>query len=156
MASGGWFRPPKTSTTTRSTVMTMPITARANRITSRADIFRTWRWRSKKFISGSYRPRSEGDARSLAVPRVLDLEQGRRLEAEHARDEVGREGLALVVVGHDGVVEVLARVRDLVLGGGQLLGELHHVLVRLQVRVRLLQGEQPAQGLGQHVLRAGE
>src|SRR5690606_13643283 len=100
--------------------------------------------------------RSERHPRGLPLARVVHLEQGRRLEPEHTGDQVGRERLALVVVVHDRVVVVLAGERDAVLGGGQLLRQLHHVLVGLQVGVGLGQREQPPQGLGQHVLRAGQ
>lgn len=80
-----------------------------------------------------------------ALLRRLDLQQLRRREHEHAGDDAVGEHLARVVVVHHRVVERLARERDLVLGRGQLFGELHHVLVRLQVRISLGNCEQPAQ-----------
>ena len=82
-----------------------------------------------------------------------DLEQRGRREVEHAGEDAGREHLAPVVVGHHRVVEGLARERDPVLGGGQLLGELHHVLVGLEVRIGLGHRHQPAQRAIQRALR---
>ena len=49
----------------------------------------------------------------------------------------GREALAIGVVRHHGVVVRLAGEGDLVLGRRDLLGELHHVLVGLQVGIGL-------------------
>jgi len=71
----------------------------------------------------------------------LGLEELALGEAEHARDDAVREHFAAVVVAHDGIVERLAREGDLVLGRGQLFGELHHVLVGLEVRIGLGQRE---------------
>ena len=53
-------------------------------------------------------------------------------------------------------VEELPGVGDLVLGAHQLGLQLQEVLVRLEVRVGLGEREQPAQGLGQHVLLLGQ
>src|SRR5262249_18510415 len=66
------------------------------------------------------------------------------LEAEHAGHLDGREDLAPDVVVGGGVVERLPGEADLVLGRGQLLLEGEHVLVGLEVRVRLGEGKEPA------------
>ena len=58
----------------------------------------------------------------------------------------------LVVVLHHAVVVELPRVRDAVLGGGELLLQRQEVLVRLQVGVRLGEREQRLQRAGEHVL----
>src|SRR5262249_35922743 len=77
------------------------------------------------------------------------FEQRRLLEAEHAGHLDGREDLAPDVVVGGGVVERLPRETNLVLGRGQLLLQGEHVLVGLEVRVRLGQGKEPAQGAAQ-------
>jgi hypothetical protein len=59
-----------------------------------------------------------------------------------------RSPVSAVVVG-GGVVERLPGEADLVLGRGQLLLQGEHVLVGLEVRVRLGQGKEPAQGAAQ-------
>ena len=62
----------------------------------------------------------------------------------------------LVVVAHDGVVVRLAGERHLVLRRGELLGQLHHVLVGLEIRIRLGQREQPAERATELVFGAGQ
>src|SRR5262249_13714567 len=76
---------------------------------------------------------------------LCGFEQRRLLEAEYAGHLDGREDLAPDVVVGGGVVERLPGEADLVLGRGQLLLQGEHVLVGLEVRVRLGQGEEPAQ-----------
>src|SRR3990172_4392334 len=70
------------------------------------------------------------------------LEIFRRGEVEHRGDEVGREGLDLVVVRHHRVVVELAREGDLVLRRGQFLLERGHVLVRLELGIPFHDGEE--------------
>ncbi|OPZ08268.1 MAG: hypothetical protein BWZ07_03185 [Alphaproteobacteria bacterium ADurb.BinA280] len=53
---------------------------------------------------------------------------------------------------HDRIVVGLTCKGHLVFGGCQLLAELHHVLVRLQVRIGFGQRKQAAQGLAQRIL----
>src|SRR6516164_7550130 len=76
---------------------------------------------------------------------LCDFEQRRLLEAEHAGHLDSREDLAPDVVVGGGVVERLPGEADLVLGRGQLLLQGEHVLVGLEVRVRLGQGKESAQ-----------
>src|SRR5690606_4458965 len=79
--------------------------------------------------------------------RLGGLEELLGPKAHHSGEDAGRQRLDRRVVRlHRAVVE-LPRVRDLVLGAGQLGLQRHEVLVRLQVRVRLGEGEQPAERL---------
>src|SRR5574341_2576760 len=74
-------------------------------------------------------------------------------EVEQGGDEAVREHLDLrAVVRHQVVVE-LAGEGDPVLGGGELLLELHDVFVALERRVVLHDREEPAERLGEDVLR---
>src|SRR5688572_23859118 len=121
-------RAPKATRNTKSTATTIAATARTNIRISRLDWRRAWSWRSKKFmrvrapenarpVAGRARG-SEGNLGRFALGRLGDLEQGGGDEAEHAGEEVRREHLALVVVGHHAVVVGLAREGDAVLGRG--------------------------------------
>lgn len=71
----------------------------------------------------------------VALGGVFDLEEFGGEESEHAGENYVGESLAGGVVGHDGVVVGLTREADFVLGRGELLGELHHVLVGFEVGV---------------------
>ena len=71
-------------------------------------------------------------------------------------DDAAREHFALVVVAHHRMVVRLPREHHLVLGHRQLVGELRHVLVRLEVRISLSEGEQLPECAGERILRAGE
>src|SRR5262245_8169210 len=97
----------------------------------------------------------ERDLGRLALRLVFQLEELHRLEVEHPADHVGREDRQGLVVLADRVVVVLAGEADLVLGAGELLLELHEVLVGLQVGIGLGHGEELAQRPGQGVLGAG-
>src|SRR4030095_3967295 len=74
------------------------------------------------------------------------------LEAAHAGDPVGRvrlyQGVERLVLA---VVEP-ARIGDLVPGVAKRTLQAEEILVGLKVGVRLGEGEQPAERLGQHVL----
>src|SRR5262249_57105470 len=59
------------------------------------------------------------------------------VEVEPPGQEIGGELLDLRVVAEHAVVVELPRVRDAVLGAGQLLLQVQEVLVRLEVRVGL-------------------
>src|SRR5687768_3582840 len=84
--------------------------------------------------------------------RLGDLEVVALAEPEHAGDEDGGEGLdRRVELAHRAVV-MLAAEPDLVLRRGQLLLELHDVLVRLELRVVLDQREELSQRSGEEVL----
>src|SRR4051812_21828836 len=81
----------------------------------------SWLWKKSMGGGGPRGERSgERDARGLALLGRLDLEELGRGEPGHPGDDVGREDLAGVVVGHDRVVERLPGERHLVLGRGQL------------------------------------
>src|SRR5512133_3391640 len=112
-------------------------------MTSRRVARRALSWASKKSIA------SEGNARRFPLLRRGHLEQLRGTETERARDHRVRKTLARRVVVHDGVVVCLAREGDLVLSRGQLFHELSHRLIRLQVRIRLGEREQFADGARQ-------
>src|SRR5436309_5905065 len=151
----------KASGTLRLTARTTPTTASA-KSTTRYDVLRRARaWLSKNVTATTS---AERDARRLALLRALGrLQRLRRREHEEVGDEVAREALAADVVVHHRVVVALARERDPVLGARQLFLQREHVLVGLQLRVRLDDGEQPPErarqprlGLGQpaHRLRA--
>ena len=79
----------------------------------------------------------ERNLRSIPLGGVFDLEKLGGQEAKHAGENHVGENFAGCVVGHDGVVVGLAGEADFVLGRGELLGELHHVLVGLEVGVLL-------------------
>src|SRR5437667_298091 len=86
---------------------------------------------------------------------LRDLEVVAPAEAEDPGQQRVGEGLNRGVVLPDRAVVVLPGEADLVLGGGQLLLELHDVLVGLELRVILDESEELAQGSGQEVLRLG-
>ena len=71
---------------------------------------------------------------------------------EHGGKENWREGLPVGVVDHHPIVIGLPRKGDPVFRRGQLLAQLHHVLIRFEVRVGLGQREQPTQRTDQHIL----
>src|SRR5881396_1285840 len=79
----------------------------------------------------------------------LGLEELALQEAEHAGEEVVREDLDRVVVVQDACVVVLPAERDLVLGRRDLFLQGQDVLVGLELRVVLDDGEQGAQRRGQ-------
>src|SRR6266550_4587018 len=83
---------------------------------------------------------------------LRDLEVVARVEAEDSGQQRVEEGLNRGVVLPDRAVVVLPGEADLVLGGGQLLLELHDVFVRLELGVILDQSKELAQGSGQEVL----
>ena len=148
----------------KSTATTMPATASTNRTTRRDEVRRAAAWCSKKFMPaiGGSRLRtvrlspirtapSAPRAPRLLLGRISSSAAGAKLNMPAKM--LRREHFAPVVVGHHRVVERLARERDLVLGRGQLLGELHHVLVGLEVRIGLGHRHQSAQRAVQHALR---
>ena len=97
--------------------------------------------------AGSRRLRklTAGTSRS---PASSTSKNSRWLEPEHAGDEHGGERLDRVVVGQHRVVVDLPGDRDLVLGVSAARLELRNS-VRLQLRVRLGDREQPAERLAQ-------
>jgi len=86
---------------------------------------------------------------SLEKRGVLDV-------AEHPGEDDGREALLVGVVGGGRVVERLAGERHLVFGGGELLAQLHHVLVGLEVRVGFHHREESPDGSRQRPLGAAQ
>src|SRR4249919_2946086 len=157
--------PPYTTNMAKSNASTMPMTANANNTTSRTDARRAAAWCSKKFMApcspaqGGRRNASELHLRRgahLSLVDGRDLQQRGRSELEHAGDDARREHLAPVVVAHHGIVERLAGERDLVFGRGQFLGQLHHVLVGLEVRIGLRHRHQSPERTVQHALGTGE
>src|SRR5882724_1571409 len=144
----------RASGTTRLTARTTPPTASANS-TTRSEVLRRARaWCSKNVTATTS---AERDARRLALLRALGrLQRLRRREHEEVGDEVAREALAADVVVHHRVVVALARERDPVLGARQLFLQREHVLVGLQLRVRLDDGEQPPERARQPRLRLGQ
>src|SRR5438128_4564595 len=85
--------------------------------------------------------------------RGVKLEELRRMEAEHAADHVGRECLQGCVVLRHHVVVMLTRETDPVFGRFQFLLQAHEVLIRLEIRISLGDGEQALQRPCQHALR---
>src|SRR5882672_11634783 len=116
-----------------STASTTATTARTNSQMSRRAVARALACRAKKFIARS----GEAHLRHGALLGRFDLERLRGREAEHAGDHAVRKHLPRVVVAEDGIVVGLPCERDLVFGAGELFGELHHVLVGLEVGVGL-------------------
>ena len=87
--------------------------------------------------------------RHVPIGRGRDLEKLRGLETQGGREQIGREDLLRgVEAGRDVVVE-LAREADLVLRSRQLFLQQLDVLVRLERRVVLGDGEQPSERLRQ-------
>src|SRR6185295_11514081 len=139
---------------TASTAKITATTASRNSTTMILLLRRARLWCSKKVFN--YRLR-ERDLRRLALlGRFGRVQQLRRAEAEHAGEHVVREGLALGVVFHHRVVEGLARERHLVLGAAELLLDREHVLVRLEVGIRLGEREQAAEHAGERALGLAE
>src|SRR5262245_65615063 len=87
----------------------------------------------------------ELDLGGFLLRRVGDLEERRRLEVEHPRQDVRRERLELRVVLHGGVVVELPREADLVFRRGELLLEREEVRVRLELGVLLDDDHEPAE-----------
>ena len=71
----------------------------------------------------------------VALGGVFDLKQLGWEETKHAGENYIRENLAGGVIGHDRVVVGLAGEAHFVLGRGEFLGELHHVLVGFEIGV---------------------
>src|SRR5690606_10201765 len=94
---------------------------------------------------------SELDRRGRAGG-LVGLEVLTAIELEDLREVHRRELLELVVAGEHGVVVELPRVRHPTLGGRELLLQREEVLVRLEVRVGLTEGEQLPERPGQLVL----
>src|SRR3970282_2258703 len=136
---------------TAFTAISTATTARMNRSTRRRVCARACDCRAKKFIRSG-----ETDLCRFALLCVVDLEQLRRPEPECVRHQVVREYLARGVIGHHRVVECLPRERHLVLGLGELLRQLHHVLIGLEVGIGLGDCEQPSQCAGESILGPGE
>src|SRR6185437_503009 len=99
---------------------------------------------------------SKADLRRFPLRRIVDRKVFGGRETSRAGDHGRREDLALVVVVHHRIVVRLPRERDAVFGGGELLRQLHHVLVGLEIRIRFADGEQAPEGLRQLVLAAGQ
>src|SRR5690606_18675598 len=104
-----------------------------NNTTSRTVLRRAMSWERKK----SMQPALERDLGCrLYLGAVLELQQtGIMAMAEQAGHCHRREGLAVSVVGHYLIVERLPGEGDLVLRARELLAQLHHVLIGLQIRV---------------------
>src|SRR5438552_12873019 len=95
----------------------------------------------------------ERDAGRLPLSGAVELEVSPRVELEEGRDEVRREGLHRgVEVAHDRVV-VAARVLDRLLQLAERPLELDEVRVRLEVRIRLGERHELAEGARERVLR---
>ena len=103
-------------------------------------------------LEGHQRSKATAD-RSLSI--LAGLEELPRREAEEPRDDQRRERLLARVEAQHGRVVVPAGGGDLVLGVRQLLLELHEVLGRAELRIRLRDGEQPAERRPEHVVRLG-
>src|SRR5512145_1998644 len=95
---------------------------------------------------------SKVDGRGLALCLVLDLEELPDGESERPGDDEAGEGLHRVVVREHGVVVDLPRDGHAVLGLGELGLELAEVLVRLQLGIRLGDGEEAAERRAQDAL----
>ena len=99
----------------------------------------------------------ERDLRTLGNGLAIEFEKsGVGSMAEGARQDHRRKALLRRVVESHGVVEGLSRKSHLVLGGGQFFGQLHHVRVRLEIRVGLRQREHSSQGSAQGPLGTGQ
>src|SRR5690554_414893 len=109
----------------------MPATASANHRIRRRELRRAWSWAEKKSTT---RSAVEAHLDVLARLDVLHLPLLGGTEAEGVGDQPVREGFALDVVRHHRVVVGLTGEGDAVLGAGELLLQLRHVLVGLQVR----------------------
>src|SRR5882672_773415 len=129
------------------TAITIAITDRPKSSTITWLLRRASCWCSKKFKL------RERDLRRLALFRRFGRgEQLGRPEVEHAGEDAVGEGLALGVVVHHRVVERLAREGDLVLRAGEFLLQREHILVGLQVRVGLGEGEHLTEHAGKRAL----
>src|SRR5665647_2675047 len=93
-------------------------------------------------MSGGQTPAAAAQSEGI-LSQALGLEILRTADLGQARDEVARDGLDLGVELTDVRVVVAATRRDTVLGRGQLLLQRKEVLVGLEVRVGLGNGEQP-------------
>ena len=87
---------------------------------------------------------------------VFDFQQFGDAEAEHARDDVGRELFDGAVVFGDAVVVVLAREGDAVFGRGDFFAQRGELVVRLEVGVVLEGGVEAAEACAQGLFGRGE
>src|SRR5690554_895360 len=126
----------------------MANTASIKRMTSFLEFARARSWAAKKsvaIIGPLPRPRRSAEAHfdGFTLGRILDAEELRGEEAEGAGEDHIREDLALLVIFGDGVVIGLTREGDLIFGRGELLGELHHILVCFEVGIALGNHHEP-------------
>ena len=66
--------------------------------------------------------------------------------AEFPREHYGREALTVAVVSHNGIIKALSRKGDTIFRGDEFLRNLHHIFVRLQIRVGFHSDIEFAQG----------
>src|SRR6266542_529284 len=117
---------------------------------------RFWAWASYMLTRGTKRwpviDLRELHLRDLALRLVGELEVLLGRESEHPREHARRERLERGVVVADVAVVEAPGEGDLVLGRGEVLGEVLELLDRLQLWVVLRDGEQRAQRAAQLVL----
>src|SRR6266478_6940976 len=97
----------------------------------------------------------DGDARDLTIFGAIELEVLPLGEAEEQRDLVGREAVDRRVEITDDGIEVAARALNRLLDLPERALKLTEVLVRLQLRIRLGEREELAQGAAQLILGLG-
>ena len=94
----------------------------------------------------------ERDVRNFALLFRLDIQEACQFEAECAGDDVVGEILGFVVVGENRIVKGLARECHLVFGTRQFLLQLHHVLIRLQIRISFREGKKTSERAAKEAL----
>ena len=87
----------------------------------------------------------ERDVRNLALLFGLDLKEASQLKAEHPGDDVVGKVFGLVIIGEHSIIEGLTRKGDLILGTRELLLELHHILIRFQIRISFREGKKTSE-----------
>src|SRR5690554_4395280 len=155
---------PSNSTTARATstlaAMISPATASSSRSTRRPVRRRARSWAVKKSIALpclSGRSSEAYPGCGLDLGAVLELQQRRILPvAEGGGHHHRRKALLVGVVLHHRIVEGLAGEGDAVLGAGQGLAELAHVLGGLEVGIGLHHHVETPQGRAQGPLGAGK
>jgi len=94
----------------------------------------------------------ERDFRNLALLLRLDVEEACQLKAVHPGDDAVGEIFGFVVIGENRIIEGLARECHLVFGARELFLELHHILIRFQIRISFRKGKKTSERAAKQAL----
>jgi len=106
---------------------------------------------SSEEIHGA-RNRLERNFRCAAHFLRFDFKETGEFKAEEAGNDVIRKIFSRIVVSEDGIIERLPGKSHLVLSACELFLELHHILIRFEIRISFRQRKQPAESVTQCAL----